>query len=181
MAWALWIQVPRIVFLAGRATLAALDSQSFKSVLVGRVLLARAIGDLTVAAMATVLKEVAAARRTAGVPLLYWPILDPTADMPPPEVRSTMRDATEALFRSCESMTLIIPGPSMKMSLLRAFMRGFVRIAGHSRRVRIVETLADAVAAANDPDIDLMALTRAASAAGIEVQSPAGANEPARL
>jgi len=144
---------------------------TFQAVLVGRVLLARARGALTATSLAEVLRQVAAARAQVGKPLLYWPVLDPGAEVPPPEVRVLLSDATEALLRSCESMTLIIPGHGVKVSLLRTFMRGMVRLGGHAARVRIVDSLAAAVsAAAGEASIDLAELRSAAEAAGIDVE-----------
>jgi hypothetical protein len=142
---------------------------TFRTVLVGRVLLASAIGKLTVAGLTQVLREVAIARRSAGQPILYWPVFDPSADIPAPEVRGLMRDATETLFRHCESMTLIIPGEGLKVSLLRPFMRGLVRAGGHSAKVRIVDSLTAAVQAANEPGIVLTELLSKAHAAGIDL------------
>ena len=146
-----------------------MESATFRTALVGRVLLARALGGITVPGLTTVLREVSAARKQVGRPLLYWPILDANADIPPPEVRAKMTEATKTLLSSCESMTLIVAGHGMKSSLLRTFMRGMVRLGGHAARVRIVDSLDAAVAAANDPDISLSELLAAAQAAGIPV------------
>lgn len=143
------------------------DEESFRTVLVGRVFLARAVGTVTQTELSRVLRAVAAARKAVDRPLLYWPVFSGPAEMPTGETRAAMQRATTSLFSYCEAMTLVITGDGLKQSLLRTGLRGLIAIGGYSNRVRIATSLAAAVEAANDSEIVLSELESAASAAGI--------------
>lgn len=143
-------------------------ANAFPTAVIGKVFLARARHKIAVGDLSMVLRAVAAARRQVGAGLLYWPVIEACSEMPPPDVRLAMQQATTTLLSLCESMTVIVLGVGVKASLMRTGIRGLSLVAGHRGKVRVVESLAAAVAAANDSSIHLAEIENAAGALGIQ-------------
>jgi hypothetical protein len=137
------------------------------AVLVGRVLLSRGFSDEREADLSRLLRQVAAARREVGRPIVCFMIVDSDAEVPSEAGRAAMQRASVSLLNYCESLTLIVEGNGLKRTLLRTVFRGMVMLGKQTLRIRVVDQLEAAARLVAEPELELQELERRGRSAGV--------------
>ncbi len=120
---------------------------NFKSGLVGTVFFVRWLAQPRLPDAQDVLRQLAAARASAGTPLILCSVLTVQAGPPAADLRARMGEMVAGFRKHCMAVHLVLLGDGLARSLLRTVVRGALVAARQSGMVTIHDGVEDVLRA----------------------------------